>query len=39
LCGAAGGSVKPTAIFPLKTIPNLSPEVISYFGISGSESG
>jgi hypothetical protein len=36
---AAGGSVKPTAIFPLKTIPNLSPEVISYFGISGSESG
>ncbi len=40
LCiNAEGGSVKPTAIFPLKTLPELSPEIYDYFAISGSESG
>ena len=40
LCiNASGGSVKPTAIFPLRTLPELSPEVCNYFAISGSDSG
>ena len=40
LCiSAQGGSVKPTAIFPLRTLPELPPEVCNYFAISGSDSG
>lgn len=40
LCiNANGGSVKPTAIFPLKTLPELPPGIYNDFAISGSESG
>lgn len=40
LCISASGSfLRPLAILPLKTLPPLEPEVISFFSISGQENG
>jgi hypothetical protein len=36
---AAGGWLKPLAIFPLKTVPPLHPDILTQFNIAGQEKG